>query len=108
MYSQHRHLGSSTARVRRERKPNEGSESECGVRCAHRCEVQVEEHKTGGSFLQNSLSDTYFGSEGVVGSCPLLCQGTSVTAQIWYRKIWAKFSLFALHYIVACIFKLLN
>ena len=31
-----------------------------------------------------------------------------VTAQIWYPKIWAKFSLFALHCIMAYIFKLLN
>ena len=30
-----------------------------------------------------------------------------VTAQIWYPKIWAKFSLFALHCIMAYIFKLL-
>ena len=31
-----------------------------------------------------------------------------VTAQIWYLKIWAKFSLFALHCIMVYIFKLLN
>ena len=31
-----------------------------------------------------------------------------VTAQIWYPKIWAKFSLFVLHCIKAYIFKLLS
>ena len=31
-----------------------------------------------------------------------------VTTQFWYPKIWAKFSLFALHCIMAYIFKLLN
>ena len=35
-------------------------------------------------------------------------RGRFVTAQIWYPKIWAKFSLFALHCIMAYIFKLLN
>ena len=41
---------------------------------------------------------------------PLLSQisQSPVTAQIWYPKIWAKFSLFALHCIMAYIFKLLN
>ena len=34
--------------------------------------------------------------------------GRIVTAQIWYPKIWAKFSLFALHCIMASIFKLLH
>ena len=34
--------------------------------------------------------------------------GRFVTAPIWYPKIWAKFSLFALHCIMAYIFKLLN
>ena len=33
--------------------------------------------------------------------------GRFVTAQIWYPKIWAKFSLFALHCIMTYIFKLL-
>ena len=32
----------------------------------------------------------------------------SVTAQNWYPKIWAKFSLFALHCIMAYLFKLLK
>ena len=32
----------------------------------------------------------------------------NVTAQNWYPKIWAKFSLFALHCIMAYLFKLLK
>ena len=34
--------------------------------------------------------------------------GRFVTAQNWYPKIWAKFSLFVLHCIMACLIKLLS
>ena len=37
------------------------------------------------------------------------CKGCRfVTAQNWYPKIWAKFSLFSLHCIMAYLFKLLK
>ena len=39
---------------------------------------------------------------------PVRALTVHVTAQNWYPKIWVNFSLFALHYIMAYLFKLLK
>ena len=59
------------------------------------------------SQLHRHLPDR-IGTPGERPTSSITSTGSLVTAQIWYLKIWAKFSLFALHCIMAYIFELLN